>query len=368
MCMTIKAPTRDIGQETADTLAAEVKLAPDQYAAAAKYDPMYADLNVSNFARTLTGSGGQPGLLDLYTNTIGPAQSRANAAAATAQRGADVGDLEQYGQRAVAAIKGSDPQQAALMGELNSEALSGLQQGANLDPSLARQVSQSVRAGQAARGLGLGPSDVADEALFTGLQAQQLRQQRQGFATQVAGMNAQQSVDPLLAIVGRPSQANPALLNQGAAQASQGLPSFDPMNPYAQDYWNTTYNARSAAKIAGNNANAALWGQAIQTVGGLVGAGIGACWVAREVYGQERDDLTRSLKWEVFREWMLNHAPKDFRTLYLTFGEQFAEFIKDKPELKAKVREFMDGAIANWRRERKARVERGDYVLAKGEY
>lgn len=367
MCMSIKAPTRDIGDEAGKTLAAQIELAPKQYEAAAKYDPLFTDLNTANYKRMLEGAHGNDGLLAMYERSIAPAMSRANQAGATIGREGDVADLERYGQRAVSAIQGSNPQQRDLMAELNRQAMGELQQGATLDPSLRRQVQQSVRAGQSARGMGLGTNDVASEALFSGLRAEQLRQSRRQFAQQVAGMNSAQAVDPLLAIVGRPSQANPQLLNMGAQAGAAGTPSFDPFNPYAQDYWNTTYNARAGAKIAGNNANAALWGKVIESGSNIAGAAIG-CWVAREVYGEEKDPAVGELKWKVFRHWMLEESPREFRTMYLAHGEEFAKFIADKPMLKTAVKRWMDNQIAEWRAERDASRERGDVMLAKGEY
>ena len=63
------------------------------------------------------------------------------------------------------------------------------------------------------------------------------------------------------------------------------------------------------------------------------------CWVAREVYG------TEDLKWLDFREWMLNKAPSWLRWLYKKYGESFANFIKDKPFIKDKIRKLMDKVI-----------------------
>lgn len=257
--------------EARSTLQTQLDLAPQEFTAAQKYDPLYTDLNLSNTERSLNGSPGQRGMLDLWKNAISPAMDQANAASTESARSQDVGDLERFGGRAVAAIKAANPEQQALMGELNRQAMGDLSLGATLDPSLRREVQQSVRSGQSARGFGTGMNDATEEAFASGLRAEQLRGTRRQFAQGVAGMNAAQSVDPMMAIVGRPSQANPQLLNAGVGQGASGVPSFDPFNPYSQDYWNTVYNARAGAKIAGNNANAALWGQAIKTAGGLAG-------------------------------------------------------------------------------------------------
>lgn len=63
------------------------------------------------------------------------------------------------------------------------------------------------------------------------------------------------------------------------------------------------------------------------------------CWVAREVYGENNP------RWLVFREWLVNEAPTWFRDLYFIYGSQFANFIKDKPWLKIKIKAWMDTKI-----------------------
>lgn len=64
------------------------------------------------------------------------------------------------------------------------------------------------------------------------------------------------------------------------------------------------------------------------------------CWVAREVYGAQNP------RWLMFREWVLEDAPRWFRGLYLRHGAAFAEWIADKPRLKGMIRSFMDSRIA----------------------
>ena len=61
--------------------------------------------------------------------------------------------------------------------------------------------------------------------------------------------------------------------------------------------------------------------------------------VAREVYGAHNP------AWLDFRQWMFSSAPRWFFTLYLTFGERFANFISNKPRLKARIRRWMDSKI-----------------------
>lgn len=64
------------------------------------------------------------------------------------------------------------------------------------------------------------------------------------------------------------------------------------------------------------------------------------CWVAREVYGAHNP------RWVMFREWVLEDAPRWFRNLYARHGAAFAEWIADKPRLKGMIRSFMDSRIA----------------------
>ena len=78
-------------------------------------------------------------------------------------------------------------------------------------------------------------------------------------------------------------------------------------------------------------------------IGSAIGGGLSAipwkCWVAREVYGAHNP------AWLLFRNWLDTDAPRWFDKLYLTFGERCANFISDKPRLKARIRMWMDTKI-----------------------
>jgi hypothetical protein len=76
-------------------------------------------------------------------------------------------------------------------------------------------------------------------------------------------------------------------------------------------------------------------------IGGLLqGFGaLNACWVAREVYGE--DDP----QWLRFREWMLSKAPESLRRFYIENGERIAAYISDKPDLKSEIRGMMDELV-----------------------
>ncbi len=76
-------------------------------------------------------------------------------------------------------------------------------------------------------------------------------------------------------------------------------------------------------------------------IGGQGGGGAGGfCWVAREVYGPHDP------RWTQFRAWLTSESPRWLEDLYAAHGEQFADWIHDKPAAKWCVRLLMDSALA----------------------
>ena len=49
--------------------------------------------------------------------------------------------------------------------------------------------------------------------------------------------------------------------------------------------------------------------------------------------------------WVAFRYWMFADSPIWFFKLYIKYGERFANFISDKPRIKARIRKWMDSKI-----------------------
>jgi hypothetical protein len=99
-------------------------------------------------------------------------------------------------------------------------------------------------------------------------------------------------------------------------------------------------DADARAKVAAENAGS----QGASAIGGLIGslgsaaisAGLFGCWVAREVYGEYNP------QWFMFRLWLKKRAPKWFHDLYMNYGEGFASFISNKPNVKGIIRYFMN--------------------------
>lgn len=255
-------------------LQAQVDLAPDIYAAKAQYDPQYADLNVETLKRALLGNGADSeGLLALYQQ-IEPQLTQFTSQAQTGQRTRDVADVEALGGRATAALRNADPVAAALEDKLAAQAQAGLDAGAGLDPAMAREVQQGVRAAQASRGMGFGASDTSVEGLFSAREANAMQQQRQGFAGTVAQQRRASTGDPFMAILGRPSsslQAAGQVMSQGGAAASN-TQQFDPFSAYGADVANTNFNASAAAKIAQANNDTAISAAGIGAAGSAASA------------------------------------------------------------------------------------------------
>lgn len=220
----------------------------------------------------------QRGFLDLYANDIQPMSDQITAASLSRQRASDISDVANLGRFSQEALKMSNPEQTALMDTLNRQAREELDMGAHLDPSLARQVQQGYRQGQAARGLGMGRSDAAMESFMMGQQANQLRRERQQFATGMVGLNSSIYGDAFQNVLGRPAlnlgQSNQMVGTAFGTNLNSRARLFDPVNSYAQDVYNSNFNAAAAGNIADKNGAAA---QNAAMIGGgtaIVGASI----------------------------------------------------------------------------------------------
>lgn len=331
------APQRNLYQETAGELQARLDLTPNILAAESQYRPIYQALELQNLQQLLMGTpagsrteqyyenelvpasrvwrggsrnpnapigsgfGGnghwedvpastrpvlrsrtvnmpaQRGLLALLEEDLLPASDRLTAGSLSRQREAEIADVELLGGRATQAYRNANPEQAALMGELNRQALEELQAGAHLDPSLRREVQQAVRQGQAARGMGLGLNDLADESFMDALTADQLRRQRQAFASGIVGLNQATSIDPFLATLGRPAlnvgQGNQLLNTSRQINAGAG-PQLFGSTINANDVFDSNFNAAAADRISDRNNAAATQGAIIGGVGTIGAAAL----------------------------------------------------------------------------------------------
>lgn len=271
----VKYEKRDGAQELIDNTAAQAEVAPQLFELESSDEfgrPAYAQLDLQVLREVLTGKDGEPGLLDLYETDVLPRLNAAEVAGRRVGREGDIRDVEELGVRATEAFKAANPEQAALMSELNRQAMSDLEAGASLPPDLAREMEQQVRSAQASRGMGFGMADVGQEALVKGLQAEQLQRRRQAFAQQIAGMNAATAQDPFMAILGRPG----VNVNQGAMIAGQGQgfnpgQLFNPESAYLGSVHASNMNAANNAAIQSANNRSALIGAGIGAAGSIFG-------------------------------------------------------------------------------------------------
>ncbi len=322
------------GQLTRDTLQAQIDLAPQKYASEAQFGPQYDALNAQRLRNQLlgqpahteqqlyydtvtqpgpvtgtyqadsrpgqVGADGKPfkkgdliygpsttvqvpkyrdvdvpaqgGYLDLIQNDVAPRASAIQAQENTASRTADIADVKNLGPEAIAAMKAANPEQAALLDKLTSGAQSDLDLGQQMDPYMQRNLQQSLRAGQAARGFGYGGNDAYAEATAQAQMGYGLQQQRRQYAQGIVGLNQSVYGDPYQQILGRTSGANAAAsayAGQAGGQLSGSL--FNPESSMSQDIYGANYNAANAANIAGLNRTGALAGSALGASGNILG-------------------------------------------------------------------------------------------------
>lgn len=251
----VKAPKdRDLSSEAAQTLQAQMDLAPDVFASTSNQeygDPAYARLQMD------------------MAREHAPEIRRMMGADAAAQRGNDLDDLARLGPQVTEAWRRANPQQAELMDAMHSRAMADLNRGGQLDPSEERYAQQSARGAWDARGRVRSSPAASAEILNRYGMVQQRQQQAMAQGAGVAGLHSQMMGDPSMAILGRPSNMN---TSQQQFRPGQG---FNPFDPYAADLYNTNYNANAAARIATSNNRMGIAGGLMSSGGLIAGAGIG---------------------------------------------------------------------------------------------
>jgi len=217
------------------------------------------------------GGGGLPGIGDLFGGGDGPKRKlvsgsyyRTTSHTMPGQRGL-IQLVKDLSPQALEALRTANPYAVPILDELNTQAMDELQAGRNLTPEQKRMVDQTARAGQAARGLGYGPSDVFMETLANAGYGDSLLNQRRAFAQNVAGADQAFYGD----IFSR-------LLGLGGATGASGPKLFNTESPYAQDVYNTNYNAAASAALANASNKNALIGAGINAFGNIAGGAMSA--------------------------------------------------------------------------------------------
>jgi|VirMetMinimDraft_7_1064189.scaffolds.fasta_scaffold34566_2 hypothetical protein len=326
-------PPRDYGQETRDTLRAQIDLAPDLFKSEARFRPEYANLERQMLLEQL-GIDTDKGLLQAYEEDIAPSLTRQRA---TAVEG-DINMLREFGGDLLEAQREADPLADSLRQGILESAQENLEAGMGLTQTEQRDLDQQILAGAADRGMEGQASTLAD-AVSQRLSANRaIKQQRLANAASAYGLAP---TDPLLAITGRASQV-PGQVSQQFGTSGFALNSspaiFNPESNYSGNLTTQNYQGIMDAKTATAANRAGIFKGALGAIGTIGAAALG-CWVAREVYGEKNP------AWKMFRIWMFLESPNWFFNLYKKYGERFARFIKDKPRLKAIIRMWMDSKI-----------------------
>lgn len=262
-------PPRDYGKETADTLEAQIRLAPELYESESRYRPEYANLERRIQLEQL-GLDPEMGLLEAFEDYIAPSLVRQERAGVQG----DIDMLRELGPQLVEAQRAADPLAESLRQSVMTEALEDMQAGGGMTAQETRDTDQQALAMAAQRGLvGQNVSDY-DRMRAKLVGDRGAKAQRMQNAAAAYGMD---SSDALLGLTGR-------RLNTGAKVANQfgtagfGLDSspaiFNPESAYAgalaTQNWQGEMDAR-AATAANQSAmtSALISGGAAMATGGL---------------------------------------------------------------------------------------------------
>jgi hypothetical protein len=317
-----------------DAITAQIEIQPQLLASESQYQPQYQKLQQEMMDNQLKFQA------ESYGKFI-PQAAQLSSQYATAMSPV----YGQIGESAMGAYRqGMGAETMGLYDTMNQQAMEGLQAGSGLTAQMSQQAQQAARAAMAARGL-TGNQAVAQEVLGSYNMGVAREDRARQYAQSTYGLGAQNAQQAMGTYGSQMlTQANaysPANMYGSAYNMSQGLGAqiFQPESQYNSALIGANRQEAMQVKMANQQASNALTNSIIGAVGSVAGGFASKCWVAREVYGKENP------KWLLFREWLETSAPEWFHQLYLEEGEQFAEYIKNKPFLKAIIRLCMDAVI-----------------------
>jgi hypothetical protein len=270
------------------------------------YRPQYAALNLADLNSYLRGTGGQPGALE-QSRIATESQNANQIAALSAQRGADIADVERYGTRASDAFLNANPQLRASLER--ADALAGPQQNqfSNLLSAQLRQqqpreniYAQQVGAAQMGgpqqvQAAQLGGPQQINAALMNarGVNAAGIGQSALGAGLQQGGMDqlyASQGEQGLnqagLEILNRRAGASPLQVRNAIQQARIASQARGRSGDMSSMYGEV--GARLSADLDLENRNLGLGSQLLNQGFGMGQQRLG---MAGNIYGQ---DLSRS--------------------------------------------------------------------------
>lgn len=261
-----------------DILRAQLKYAPEIFAAEQKYQPLYQALQSQQERQAAEAQ------IRLYAD-LQPAFSDLEAAYQKTQQEDQLKALQERGQGYVQAF-----QEAAGTGRITkglgayAEELQSRQPQYDISPEEQRALEQQTRAAYAARGTALGDqaslSEVLNRYQFQRqrrLEEDQLQAQRQQIAAGIAGVLQQQSAPAMQSFYQQPMYAGNFAGNvvQSAllGQQQSGAQIFNPESPTGMGLIAGNYNAQVQGAIGQAQASAAA-GAGRMGMFGSIGSGL----------------------------------------------------------------------------------------------
>jgi hypothetical protein len=266
-------PPRKYGQETRETLDAQIKMAKPLFEA--ETDPEFGRGAYADFEKRmqlgLLGVDPSKSLLQAYEEDIAPSMARQKAATV----GGDIDILRQYGPELLKAQREADPLADSLRTGIMESASEDLFAGQGLTATEQMDLDQQVLGGAADRGME-GQVSTLQQQIGQRLGANRgIKQQRLSNAANAYKLGAQ---DPLFALTGRagstPQQAMAQFGSSGfSLDSSPGI--FNPESNYAGNLatqnWQGTMDARTAT--AANKAQ--MWSAVLGAGGRIASAQVG---------------------------------------------------------------------------------------------
>lgn len=197
--------------------------------------------------------GGIPGLGGIFGGSDGPKKKLISASGyktTSHTYGPQRGLLDIYNQDVLPQMSGG------IIPKLTDEANYELSLGGNMDPATLRQTMQSIRGANNGILGGTGSSGDFQTALGLSQYANTLRQQRQGFAGNVAAMRM---------------GANPVSQAMGLSATPGATNLLNPESGYAQNVYDNNQSMAINGAIANANNKNALIGAGISAFGSLAG-------------------------------------------------------------------------------------------------
>ena len=248
-------PDVDYGAKMFDTLMAQIKTMGPMAEAEREWGGVMSENELMKIRTMLLGTEDTPGMLSTYEGDIDPALRRMAAAQQKSKVAGDVSAMEEFGPAMREAIRQQDPERAALMDAMMGQAQEGVELGGQLTPYEQRQVSQGTRSGQAARGMGYGPRDVAYENIAQLETGRAEKQRRFATGAQAQGLSQALYGDPFMQVLGRSSGMSP-MAAAGIGGQAAGMAPGRLFNPESQTAFGV-YNQNAQRLLAANTATGA---------------------------------------------------------------------------------------------------------------